>query len=68
MAHKSTDSSSRLAEKEKSPSITCPECLRVSYSLADIQNQYCGKCGFHANLKPKISQNSDCVSGKESET
>lgn len=35
---------------ETETSITCPSCDRVSHHKADIKNQYCGACGFHADL------------------
>lgn len=28
------------------PSITCPRCLRTSYSPGDIENLYCGFCNW----------------------
>lgn len=32
----------------KCPTITCPQCGRVSYHPADIQQRYCGGCHqFH---------------------
>jgi len=32
------------------PSITCPKCEQVSYLRGDIENKYCGKCGYHDAL------------------
>lgn len=32
------------------PNITCPKCELVSYLPSDVQNRYCGKCGYHDAL------------------
>lgn len=34
----------QMAGIEQSPSITCPECDRVSYNPNDILNRYCRSC------------------------
>lgn len=31
----------------EAPNITCPHCKQVSYNLGDIENKYCGLCGYH---------------------
>lgn len=31
------------------PSITCPECLKVSYNYEDVKNKFCGTCGYHSS-------------------
>lgn len=31
-------------DKSHTPSITCPQCHRTSYSTDDIENRYCGAC------------------------
>jgi hypothetical protein len=30
--------------------ITCPKCEITSYLPADVDNRYCGRCGYHDSL------------------
>jgi hypothetical protein len=34
-------------EPEPPPSITCPTCQRTSYNPNDIEQKFCGVCGYH---------------------
>lgn len=40
------------------PSITCPQCNRVSYATGDIEHKFCGRCGYHEDFKhmPKLNE------------
>ncbi len=33
-------------------SITCPHCSRISYHPRDIEESYCGVCGYHRVALP----------------
>ena len=32
------------------PSITCPKCQKTSWNKDDIENKYCGKCGYYKDF------------------
>lgn len=32
-------------------SITCPKCLKTSWSKGDIESEFCLDCGYHADIK-----------------
>ena len=37
--------------KKEYPSITCPKCGLTSYNANDIKHRFCGRCGYHDDLK-----------------
>lgn len=40
----------------KQPSITCPDCGRVSYHPQDIRHMYCGNCyQWHNTMESKMT-------------